>query len=222
MQKYAFVLICLLSLVSLNMPAYAQSGPSADKVKLRNLLSQITTLQAQFIQQVDDVQGNRLQDSQGSLLMQHPNRIYWEVTTPDETQLIANGEQVYYVDNFVEQVSIYSQSAMVTNNPLMLLTSDDDAVWAQFTVSQLATSSIQQFTVTPTTPQSQIVELSLGFAQGQLQRFTLVDNQGQVSQFNLSNQVTNMPLPVNAFSFTVPAGFSIDDQTQTQSQLRTQ
>ena len=220
MQKYAFVLICLLSLVSLNSPAYAQSGPSADKVKLRNLLSQITTLQAQFIQQVDDVQGNRLQDSQGSLLMQHPNRIYWEVTTPDETQLIANGEQVYYVDNFVEQVSIYSQSAMVTNNPLMLLTSDDDAVWAQFTVSQLATSSIQQFTVTPTTPQSQIVELSLGFAQGQLQRFTLVDSQGQVSQFNLSNQVTNMPLPVNAFSFTVPAGFSIDDQTQ--SQLRTQ
>lgn len=220
MQKYAFGLICLLSLVSLNMPAYAQSGPSADKVKLRNLLSQITTLQAQFIQQVDDVQGNRLQDSQGSLLMQHPDRIYWEVTTPDETQLIANGEQVYYVDNFVEQVSIYSQSAMVTNNPLMLLTSDDDAVWAQFTVSQLATSSIEQFTVTPTTPQSQIVELSLGFAQGQLQRFTLVDNQGQVSQFNLSNQVTNMPLPVNAFSFTVPAGFSIDDQTQ--SQLRTQ
>lgn len=181
-----------------------------DKPELRALLAKINTLQASFTQVVNDNAGVALQTSSGNLILQQPDRVYWQVLVPDETLLIANGERVYYVDEFVEQVSIFSQRDMVANNPLMLLTSSDDQVWEKFTV----TFQNKDYVVTPVASDGQIIQLTLRFVNNELNQFTLLDNQGQVSQFSLNGTVLNMPLPVNQFSYTIPDGFSVDDQTQ--------
>lgn len=181
-----------------------------DKPELRALLAKINTLQASFTQVVNDNAGVALQTSSGNLILQQPDRVYWQVLVPDETLLIANGERVYYVDEFVEQVSIFSQRDMVANNPLMLLTSSDDQVWEKFTV----TFQNKDYVVTPVASDGQIIQLTLRFVNNELNQFTLLDNQGQISQFSLNGTVLNMPLPVNQFSYTIPNGFSVDDQTQ--------
>ena len=136
--------------------------------------------------------------------------MYWHAQIPDETLVIANGDKVFYVDDFVEQVSIFNQADMVSDNPLMLLTSTDDNVWEQFSVTQQADS----FEVTPSSAQGQIQGLTLVFTQGELRAFTLLDNQAQRSEFVLSNITMNMPLPVSQFQYDIPVGYSIDDQTQ--------
>lgn len=181
-----------------------------DKPALRGLLAKINTLQASFTQVVNDSEGQPLQSSSGNLILQQPDRVYWQVLVPDETLLIANGERVFYVDEFVEQVSIFSQKDMVSNNPLMLLTSSDDEVWEQFSVVQQNLA----YVVTPINNEGQITQLTLRFIQDELTQFTLLDNQGQVSQFTLNGTVLNMPLPINQFSYAIPEGFSVDDQTQ--------
>jgi outer membrane lipoprotein carrier protein len=181
-----------------------------EKPTLRGLLAKINTLQASFTQVVTDSQGKPLQTSSGNLILQQPDRVYWQVLIPDETLLIANGERVFYVDQFVEQVSIFSQKDMVSNNPLMLLTSSDDEVWEQFSVVK----QDQAYVVTPVNNEGQITQLTLRFVEDTLAQFTLLDNQGQVSQFILNGTVLNMPLPVNQFSYAIPEGFSVDDQTQ--------
>ncbi|MDC1347299.1 outer membrane lipoprotein chaperone LolA [Glaciecola sp.] len=181
-----------------------------DKPALRGLLAKINTLQASFTQVVNDSEGQPLQSSSGNLILQQPDRVYWQVLVPDETLLIANGERVFYVDEFVEQVSIFSQKKMISNNPLMLLTSSDDEVWEQFSVVQENLA----YVVTPINNEGQITQLTLRFIQDELTQFTLLDNQGQVSQFTLNGTVLNMPLPINQFSYAIPEGFSVDDQTQ--------
>lgn len=181
-----------------------------DKPALRGLLAKINTLQASFTQVVNDSEGQPLQSSSGNLILQQPDRVYWQVLVPDETLLIANGERVFYVDEFVEQVSIFSQKDMISNNPLMLLTSSDDEVWEQFSVIQQNLA----YVVTPINNEGQITQLTLRFIQDELTQFTLLDNQGQVSQFTLNGTVLNMPLPINQFSYAIPEGFSVDDQTQ--------
>jgi outer membrane lipoprotein carrier protein len=199
------VALCLLLLTSSTLAEVIN-----DKPALRGLLAKITTLQASFTQVVNDREGKPLQSSSGNLILQQPDRVYWQVLVPDETLLIANGERVFYVDEFVEQVSIFSQKDMVANNPLMLLTSSDDQVWEQFSVVQQNLA----FVVTPINNEGQITQLTLRFIQDELTQFTLLDNQGQVSQFTLNGTVLNMPLPVNQFSYAIPEGFSVDDQTQ--------
>lgn len=181
-----------------------------DKHALRGLLAKINTLQASFTQVVNNSEGKPLQSSSGNLILQQPDRVFWQVLVPDETLLIANGERVFYVDEFVEQVSIFSQKDMISNNPLMLLTSSDDEIWEQFSVVQQNLA----YVVTPINNEGQITQLTLRFIQDELTQFTLLDNQGQVSQFTLNGTVLNMPLPINQFSYAIPEGFSVDDQTQ--------
>mgnify|MGYP000557256114 CR=1 FL=1 len=197
--------LCLVLFTSSSLAAVVNEKPT-----LRGLLAKINTLQASFTQVVTDSQDKPLQSSSGNLILQQPDRVYWQVLTPDETLLIANGERVFYVDQFVEQVSIFSQKDMVSNNPLMLLTSSDDAVWELFSVVK----QDQAYVVTPVNNQGQITQLTLRFVEDTLSQFTLLDNQGQVSQFTLNGTVLNMPLPVNQFSYAIPEGFSVDDQTQ--------
>ena len=199
------VALCLLLLTSSTLAEVIN-----DKPALRGLLAKITTLQASFTQVVNDREGKPLQTSSGNLILQQPDRVYWQVLIPDETLLIANGERVFYVDEFVEQVSIFSQKDMISNNPLMLLTSSDDEVWEQFSVVQQNLA----YVVTPINNEGQITQLTLRFIQDELTQFTLLDNQGQVSQFTLNGTVLNMPLPINQFSYAIPEGFSVDDQTQ--------
>ena len=117
---------------------------------------------------------------------------------------------MFYVDEFVEQVSIFNQSQMVADNPLMLLTSTDDEIWKQFTVLQ----DDEVFIITPLIAKGQIQKLTLQFNQGQLAAFTLIDSQAQRSEFVLSNIKINMPLPISQFQYDIPSGYSIDDQTQ--------
>jgi outer membrane lipoprotein carrier protein len=172
-----------LALLFLVFTSSAVAQTQDDKTVLRGLLAKINTLQAGFTQVVNDSQGKPLQTSSGNLILQQPDRVYWQVLVPDETILIANGERVFYVDEFVEQVSIFTQQDF-------------------------------GYVVTPVNNQGQITQLTLRFVDDALTQFTLLDNQAQVSQFTLNGTVLNMPLPVNQFSYVVPEGFSIDDQTQ--------
>lgn len=207
-HKHATILgmaLCLLLFTSSTLAEVIN-----DKHALRGLLAKINTLQASFTQVVNNSEGKPLQSSSGNLILQQPDRVYWQVLVPDETLLIANGERVFYVDEFVEQVSIFSQKDMISNNPLMLLTSSDDEVWEQFSVVQQNLA----YVVTPINNEGQITQLTLRFIQDELTQFTLLDNQGQVSQFTLNGTVLNMPLPINQFSYAIPEGFSVDDQTQ--------
>jgi outer membrane lipoprotein carrier protein len=186
------------------------ANASLAKTELRQRLEAISSLQSTFTQTVTDEANNLIHSSSGNLVLQQPNRVYWHAQVPDETLVIANGDKVFYVDDFVEQVSIFNQADMVSDNPLMLLTSTDDKVWEQFSVTQQADS----FEVTPSSTQGQIQALTLVFTQGELRAFTLLDNQAQRSEFVLSNITMNMPLPVSQFQYDIPVGYSIDDQTQ--------
>ncbi len=186
------------------------ANASLAKTELRQRLEAISSLQSTFTQTVTDEANNLIHSSSGNLVLQQPNRVYWHAQVPDETLVIANGDKVFYVDDFVEQVSIFNQADMVSDNPLMLLTSTDDKVWEQFSVTQQADS----FEVTPSSAQGQIQALTLVFTQGELRAFTLLDNQAQRSEFVLSNITMNMPLPVSQFQYDIPVGYSIDNQTQ--------
>jgi outer membrane lipoprotein carrier protein len=186
------------------------ANASLAKTELRQRLEAISSLQSTFTQTVTDEANNLIHSSSGNLVLQQPNRVYWHAQVPDETLVIANGDKVFYVDDFVEQVSIFNQADMVSDNPLMLLTSTDDKVWEQFSVTQQADS----FEVTPSSTQGQIQGLTLVFTQGELRAFTLLDNQAQRSEFVLSNITMNMPLPVSQFQYDIPVGYSIDNQTQ--------
>lgn len=201
-----------------------------DTSALKALLNDMRQFRANFAQTVVDAQQNVVHEAQGVLTMTRPDKLRWETTFPDETLLIADGEAVWNVDTFVEQVTVLSQANAIKDNPVMLLTSNDDSTWSMFSISQLDnelsklvgqknrseqenTSGLRSFQITPKQQGGQILTLTLTFnSDNELAALTMLDAQQQISTLTFSDIETTFPLAADTFEVEVPDSFIIDDQ----------
>lgn len=189
---------------------------------LHALLSNMSQFRASFEQTVVDAQQNIVHEAQGTLTMTRPNKLRWETTFPDETLLIADGESVWNVDTFVEQVTVLSQEQAIKDNPIVLLTANDKATWDKFSIRKVDTSNtatddkthkMSSFQITPKQSGGQIVTLTLTFNQDdELAGLTMLDMQQQISALVFSGIETRFPLAADVFSVDVPDSYIIDDQ----------
>ncbi len=204
MKKTLFVMLSPLLLSPLSVQADAQS-----EAALKSLLSQMTHYSASFQQTVSDEAGDVVHEATGSLTMTRPDKLRWETEFPDETLLIADGDSVWNIDTFVEQVTIIDQSQAIADNPVMLLTSNDSAVWSDFSVSQDVENT---YTVTPKSGEGQIQSLTMSFDHDTLASLTMLDAQSQTSNLVFSSiNVTDEP-DSSLFTVTIPDTYMIDDQ----------
>lgn len=221
---------------SMAAPESTSDIDTNDTSALKALLSDMRQFRANFAQTVVDAQQNVVHEAQGVLTMTRPDKLRWETTFPDETLLIADGEAVWNVDTFVEQVTVLSQANAIKDNPVMLLTSNDDSTWSMFSISQLDnalsklsgqknklgqksrsgqenTSSLRSFQITPKQQGGQILTLTLTFnSNNELAALTMLDAQQQISTLTFSDIETTFPLAADTFEVEVPDSFIIDDQ----------
>lgn len=187
------------------------------KGALKVLLADMKQYRATFNQTVVDAQQNVVHEAQGVLTMTRPNKLRWETTFPDETLLIADGEAVWNVDTFVEQVTVLSQKNAITDNPIVLLTASDDATWSKFSITELSVSAeneaLRSFQITPNEAGGQIVTLTLTFnSLGNLAALNMLDTQQQISTLVFDNVETRFMLAADTFAVHVPDSFIVDDQ----------
>lgn len=203
------------------------SESDAISSSLQALLSDMKQFRAGFDQTVVDAQQNVVHEAQGTLTMTRPNKLRWETTFPDETLLVADGEAVWNVDTFVEQVTVISQANAIKDNPIVLLTSTDEATWSKFSISKMSSgvsadnaasdinddTTLQSFQITPKEEGGQIVTLTLTFNQGdELASLNMLDAQQQISTLVFNNIETRFPVPADTFSVDIPDSFIVDDQ----------
>lgn len=195
-----------LSLVGA-MPVYA------DQEGLRSLLTGIEHYQATFSQKVVDESGEVIQEAEGDIAMARPNRLRWTVSFPDESVLIADGQSVWSIDPFVEQVTVFSQVTTIDNNPMILLTTNDANEWNKFTVSAPISAGNQvKYQVSPKDTSGQIQQLTLSFEGELLAGLTFVDSQNQVSDIVFSDAVVDQALSPALFVPDYADTFTVDDQ----------
>lgn len=215
-MKVFCCLIAIVSLVSFNGSAQQNRAESPNVLvslskaseELKNKLAKLNTFEASFQQSVIDGQGELLQESKGKLFLKQPNLMLWRVDEPDENKLIADGETLWFVDPFVEQVVASDQASSVASNPIILLANTDHATWQQFTVVE----ADNQYEITALDPQTQISQLALRFENEQLVSLTLTDRQQQVSTLTFSDVQQNHSIDNQLFMFSLPEGFELDDQ----------
>lgn len=191
------------------LPAEASE---ADRQALLQRLEGLTTLEADFSQQVTDVNGELVQQLHGRMAIARPNLLYWQTDAPDETLMVADGQNLWYYNPFVEQVTVYSQSDAVAQSPLLLLLDGDSQAWRDYNVKSEANS----FSLQPNAGAASAQSLQLVFAEqgapAQLQRIILDDGQGQISTIELEQVHLNKALDGKLFKFDMPEGIDLDDQ----------
>ncbi len=204
MKKFS---VSILSVLTLAMPVAADDTAKAD---LKALLADMQHYSAAFTQTVTDESGEVVHEATGTLTMTRPDKLRWETRLPDETLLIADGDAVWNIDTFVEQVTIIDQAAAVADNPVILLTSQDAQTWQQFNVTQGDEKA--QFVVQPVSKDGQIRSLSLRFDDSTLRSLSMHDAQSQTSQLVFDNIDTATAPAMTLFEVNVPDTYMIDDQ----------
>ncbi len=195
----------------LSTSAFAQAPDKAvisAKAELQDILSDFSSFQATFSQLITDAEGEELQRSSGIISLLTPNKIRWETSEPDESLLIADGETVWNIDPFVEQVTVMDQKALTASNPLMLLVSDDSSQWERVSVRKNKST----YTVVSTDPEASISQLDLVFVSGGLRSLTSYDRQEQTSLLVFTDVKQNQGIIDSTFGFSVPDTYIIDDQ----------
>lgn len=183
-----------------------QSAKNELMVKLAN----VEQFNAQFTQTVIDADGNTLQDSEGQLALFKPNRVRWHTISPEETLIVSDGNTLWFFDPFIEQVTAHTLDNAIANTPVLLLTSNDKALWQQYLVVK-ATES--KFLVSSKDADAQVKQLAMQFDENaQLTSLSITDSTGQVSHIVLTQIKDAQPLAQESFEFIVPDGVYLDDQ----------
>ncbi|NTS75247.1 outer membrane lipoprotein chaperone LolA [Catenovulum sp. SM1970] len=179
--------------------------------KLDKRLDAIKGFTAQFNQQVTDSQGTVIQQAEGRLSLLQPNQFVWHTVAPDENKLVSDGETMWFYDPFIEQVTAYSLSEAINSNPILLLLGSEDKNWQQYEVSQLAAT---HFKVAVKDPEALIgsIEIIFEAESSSVNSLIILDRQGQVSHYRLSEFALKTDFSASFFAFEVPAGVSLDDQ----------
>lgn len=199
------------------------------KSTLMAKLANLDYFSANFSQEVRSDAGEILETSSGKLAISKPNLANWHTNEPDELAIVSDGQDVWFYNPWIEQVSVYSLSAAIAKTPILLLTSKDETLWQQYTVTKLIPSKqvvtkenentnkeSESFVISATDVNSQIKSLTLIFdlsnGKGSLKQFSFLDATGQLSHIKLTNFDDQNRPDTSLFKFVVPEGVQIDDQ----------
>jgi outer membrane lipoprotein carrier protein len=206
---------CILATTVCSADEAQISAHSQAERQLKSLLADFTSFSAGFTQTVTDALGEELQRAEGKLFLQRPNLLHWQSLPPNELTLIADGETVWYTDPFAEQVIAMEQEQAAANHPIMLLADITAAQWADYLVSSGAD---HQFTLVAQSPQTDVIEMYVSFKDEQLSEIRILDRMEQVNRLQFDAPVSNVQLSPDLFVFSLPEGFDLDDQRDTDTQ----
>ncbi|MEP2652593.1 MAG: outer membrane lipoprotein chaperone LolA [Paraglaciecola sp.] len=208
MKKTTTIIWLLISCVCLLNQAFAQGDANDVKQQLKDKLYNLRTYEANFTQTVTDSEGTVLQLAQGKIAMSQPNKLYWELLEPNESVLLADGDTLWTIDSFMEQVVAYEQNSAIENNPLILLTDPHSQKWQDYNVAVAA----GQFIIEPISDNGSIEVLRLFFEGDELLGLETRDTQQQTSRLAFSDISQNGDILQSIFSFSMPIGYELDDQ----------
>ena len=197
----------IVPLISLMLSFNIQAGGNAEDIKqLRNLLQPISSLSAQFKQQVTDADGFQLQQSEGLFQVAQPNNLRWIVEQPMPQQVISNGLTLWLYDPDLEQVIVQPFDASIESTPAILFSGDLTRLDSAYFIRQL---SPDVFQLTPEQGGSLFSELQIIFVDQLPASISLTDSLEQVTRITFSDVRLNPSLPAALFEFEVPGDIDV-------------
>jgi outer membrane lipoprotein carrier protein len=181
--------------------------------RLRNFLTGVTTLRADFRQRVIDSRQQLVEDSAGRVLMQRPGRFRWDYQQPHARAIVADGEKLWLYEADLDQVIIRQLEEGIGDTPAALLTGRQD-VLERFTISKSwQADKIQWVALAPKAADADFAGVRLGFDGQKLVNLELDDRLGQQTRLDFSRVEINPRLDDKSFRFDIPPGADVIDDS---------
>ena len=176
---------------------------------LRDFFNNTTTMRAQFSQVVNDKQGRKIQEVDGTMQLQRPNKFRWDYKKPYEQQIVSDGKQVFLYDTELQQVTIRELSKSLGSSPAALL-AGGEAVEKSFTLKNATRKDgLAWVLALPKDKESGFERVLLGFKADKLRKMELYDSFSHVTLITFDEVERNPILQEATFLFTPPKGVDV-------------
>jgi outer membrane lipoprotein carrier protein len=193
-------------LTALCAPLFAHADGVDD---LKQFYQSTQSMRAQFKQTVFDQKGRKLQEVNGNMLLQRPNKFRWDYQKPYEQQIISDGRQVFLFDIDLQQVSVRTLDKVLGTSPAALLAGGPN-VEESFRLTRLVDyEGMQRVQAKPKQKDSGFQVVIISFSHGKLAEMRLVDAFSQSTHIVFSDVEVNPSLNTTQFLFTVPKGVDV-------------
>jgi outer membrane lipoprotein carrier protein len=198
-------LVAVFGFILMVFSAQTMADPTSE---LKGRLANVSTLHANFTQEVYAADKKLVQKGSGELWLKRPNLFRWHMVDPDESVLVSDGKTLWFYNPFVEQVTITWLNSATDNTPFMLITRNSDTEWKKYAITQKG----DNFVLTPKVKKSDLKPFEINVTKdGLIRSFIAKETDGQRSIYQLSNH-SNAAVSADKFTFVVPKGITVDDQ----------
>lgn len=201
----------LLVLALIGSTQLQAGGNPEDIQALRDLLQPITSLRAEFTQQITDSEGFKLEASEGLFEVAQPAKMRWHVIQPMEQQIISDGSILWIYDPDLEQVIIQPFNQDLAATPAVLFSGDLDQLDRAYFVRE---ESSGFFTLTPERAGSLFNRMQIQFVDQQPLSISLTDNLEQTTTIKFTALQLNPVIRADRFIFDVPADIDVINNLQ--------
>lgn len=176
---------------------------------LDRFLTEATTLQANFEQELRSSEGEIVEVAAGMLSLRRPNQFFWEYREPLEQVILADGENLWIYDVDLAQATVTPLDELADATPAMLLSGDIGIRDSFETVDYFSVEGTDWVQLAPSAAGADFRSILVGFRGGELASLELLDALDQVTRIDFTEVVENADLSADQFLFDPPRGVDV-------------
>ncbi|MEM6405494.1 MAG: outer membrane lipoprotein chaperone LolA [Pseudomonadota bacterium] len=192
------------------MLCHIASAATSSQAALDHFLAGLETLEARFEQRVYAIgESSASGIATGIFRLQRPDQFRWDYQTPEVKQVIADGRDIWLVEDDLEQITQYYQRLALKGTPAAILLGME-ALEAHFEVAESGEQNgVLWLELKPKTSESDVKQVTLAFRDKVLHHLAWIDQLDQVTQFRFDNMQRNIPLNKEQFRFEPPPDWDL-------------
>ncbi|MGI9260343.1 MAG: outer membrane lipoprotein chaperone LolA, partial [Gammaproteobacteria bacterium] len=163
------IIFSLLAAVLVGSAGHGQE-PEAHPAdaNLDRFLTETTTLQANFEQELRSSDGEIVEVAAGTLSLRRPNQFFWEYSEPLEQVILADGENLWIYDVDLSQATVTPLDDLADATPAMLLSGDLGIRDSFETIEYFSEEGTDWVQLAPTASGADFRSILVGFRSGEL------------------------------------------------------
>ena len=184
------------------------AGDTAALERVEQVLAELQSVRADFVQETLDAQSRPSQRAVGTLALKRPGRFRWDYSEPRQV-IVSDGKRLWLYDADLRQVTVRTVRDTLSQTPAMLL-SGQARVRDGFTARAGAhADGLDWVVLTPRLRDTDFRELRVGFAGTTLRRLEFDDKLNQVTRIEFTKLERNVQLADALFVFVPPPGADV-------------
>lgn len=176
---------------------------------LERFLAETSSARGDFTQETIASSSARVERSEGSFAFERPGRFRWEVTRPYEQLMVADGEQVWFYDRDLEQVTVRPMAEAMGATPAAILFGSG-GLDADFVLADAGEQDgMQWLLATPRNSEAGFESIRIGFRDSLPRAMEVLDAFGRTVRFHFDSIDSRPDFAPGTFRFEVPAGTDV-------------